>query len=64
MAHQGAIDHAALAADFQKLAHLALSASGPAEAMRRYGCDKPGALIHFDIKELGKFERIIHCITP
>jgi hypothetical protein len=42
----------------------ALCASGPAEAVRRYGCDKPGELIHFGIKELGKFERIVHCITP
>lgn len=35
----------------------------PAEPIRRYQRDKPGELIHIDIKKLGKFSRIGHRIT-
>ena len=35
----------------------------PAEPPRRYEYDKPGGLIHIDIKKLGRFERIGHRIT-
>jgi transposase InsO family protein len=40
-----------------------LSALEPAEPVRRYERDKPGELIHIDIKKLGKFNRIGHRIT-
>jgi transposase InsO family protein len=40
-----------------------LSALDPAEPVRRYERDRPGELIHIDIKKLGKFNRIGHRIT-
>jgi transposase InsO family protein len=40
-----------------------LSALEPAEPVRRYERDKPGELIHIDIKKLGKFNQIGHRIT-
>jgi transposase InsO family protein len=40
-----------------------LSALEPAEPVRRYQRDRPGELIHIDIKKLGKFNRIGHRIT-
>ena len=35
----------------------------PAEPVRRYQRDKPGELIHIDIKKLGRFSRVGHRIT-
>lgn len=35
----------------------------PAEPPRRYQRDKPGELIHIDIKKLGRFDRVGHRIT-
>ena len=40
-----------------------LSALEPAEPVRRYQRDRPGELIHIDIKKLGRFSRIGHRIT-
>jgi len=40
-----------------------LSALEPAEPVRRYERERPGELIHIDIKKLGKFDRIGHRIT-
>jgi transposase InsO family protein len=40
-----------------------LSALEPAEPIRRYERERPGELIHIDIKKLGKFNRIGHRIT-
>ena len=40
-----------------------LSALEPAQPPRRYQRDRPGELIHIDIKKLGKFNRIGHRIT-
>jgi transposase InsO family protein len=40
-----------------------LSALEPAAPPRRYERDRPGELIHIDIKKLGKFNRIGHRIT-
>ena len=40
-----------------------LKALEPAEPVRRYERDKPGELLHIDIKKLGRFERIGHRIT-
>ena len=39
-----------------------LSALEPAEPPRRYQRDRPGELIHIDIKKLGRFDRIGHRI--
>ncbi len=40
-----------------------LSALEPAEPVRRYERQRPGELIHIDIKKLGKFNHIGHRIT-
>jgi transposase InsO family protein len=40
-----------------------LKALDPAEPVRRYEREKPGELIHFDIKKLGKFNKTGHRIT-
>ena len=40
-----------------------LSALEPAEPVRRYERDKPGEMIHIDIKKLGRFNRVGHRIT-
>ena len=40
-----------------------LSALEPAEPVRRYERDKPGEMIHIDIKKLGRFNKIGHRIT-
>ena len=40
-----------------------LSALEPAEPPRRYEREKPGEMIHIDIKKLGKFNQIGHRIT-
>src|SRR5882757_7237279 len=40
-----------------------LSALEPAAPVRRYERERPGELIHIDIKKLGKFNRIGHRIT-
>jgi transposase InsO family protein len=40
-----------------------LSSLEPAEPVRRYERERPGELIHIDIKKLGKFTRIGHRIT-
>lgn len=40
-----------------------LSALEPAEPARRYERERPGEIIHIDIKKLGKFNQIGHRIT-
>jgi transposase InsO family protein len=40
-----------------------LAALEPAEPIRRYERERPGELIHIDIKKLGKFNRIGHRVT-
>ena len=40
-----------------------IAALEPAEPVRRYERDRPGELIHIDIKKLGRFERTGHRIT-
>jgi transposase InsO family protein len=40
-----------------------IAALEPAEPVRRYEREKPGELIHIDIKKLGRFERVGHRIT-
>jgi transposase InsO family protein len=40
-----------------------LAALEPAEPVRRYQRDRPGELIHIDIKKLGRFNKIGHRIT-
>jgi transposase len=40
-----------------------LSALDPAEPPRRYERERPGEMIHIDIKKLGKFDQVGHRIT-
>src|SRR3974390_1276956 len=40
-----------------------IGAIEPVEPVRRYERDKPGEMIHIDIKKLGRFNRIGHRIT-
>src|ERR1700737_1192785 len=40
-----------------------ISALEPAEPVRRYEREKPGEIIHIDIKKLGRFEQVGHRIT-
>ena len=40
-----------------------LKALDPVEPVRRYERDRPGELIHMDIKKLGRFNRVGHRIT-
>ena len=47
----------------RKLGLNRLSALEPAEPPRRYQRDRPGELIHIDIKKLGKFNRAGHRAT-
>jgi transposase-like protein len=47
----------------ERLGLSKLSALEPAEPSRRYEREQPGELIHLDIKKLGKFNQIGHCIT-
>ena len=47
----------------QRLGLNKLSALEPAQPPRRYEREKPGEMIHIDIKKLGKFNHIGHRIT-
>ena len=47
----------------KKLGLNRLSALEPAEPPRRYQRERPGELIHIDIKKLGKFNRAGHRVT-
>lgn len=47
----------------QRLGLNRLSALEPAEPIRRYERERPGEIIHIDIKKLGKFNRVGHRIT-
>ena len=47
----------------RRLGLNSLKALEPAEPVRRYQRDKPGELLHIDIKKLGRFERPGHRVT-
>lgn len=47
----------------QRLGLNRIAALEPAEPVRRYECERPGELIHIDIKKLGRFDRTGHRIT-
>src|SRR5919201_3971319 len=53
-----AISPATVSRILRRLGLNRLSALEPAEPARRYERDKPGELIHIDIKKLGKFNEI------
>jgi transposase InsO family protein len=58
-----AISPATVSRILRRLGLNRLSALEPAEPVRRYEREKPGELIHIDIKKLGKFNQIGHRIT-
>jgi transposase InsO family protein len=63
IAKQLVISPATVSRILRRLGLNRLSALEPAEPVRRYEREKPGELIHIDIKKLGKFNQIGHRIT-
>jgi transposase InsO family protein len=63
IARQLAIAPATVSRILRRLGINRLSALEPAEPVRRYERERPGELIHIDIKKLGKFNQIGHRIT-
>src|SRR5438874_8865218 len=63
IARQLAISEATVSRILRRRGLNKLSALEPAEPLRRYERERPGELIHIDIKKLGKFNQIGHRIT-
>jgi transposase InsO family protein len=63
IAAEVAVSPATVSRVLKRLGLNKLSALEPAEPPRRYERDRPGELIHIDIKKLGKFDQIGHRIT-
>lgn len=63
IASQLAISAASVSRILRRRGLNRLSALEPAEPARRYERERPGELIHIDIKKLGKFNQIGHRIT-
>jgi transposase InsO family protein len=57
------ISPATVSRTLKRLGLNRLSALEPAEPVRRYEREKPGEMIHIDIKKLGKFNQIGHRIS-
>src|SRR5499427_4304089 len=57
------VSQATVSRTLKRLGLNKLSALQPAEPVRRYERERPGELIHIDIKKLGKFNRTGHRIT-
>jgi transposase InsO family protein len=58
-----AISPASVSRVLQRLGLNKLRALEPAEPVRRYQRERPGELLHIDIKKLGRFDRVGHRIT-
>jgi transposase InsO family protein len=63
IAAQVGVSQATVSRVLRRLGLNKLSALDPAEPARRYERERPGELIHIDIKKLGKFNRVGHRIT-
>jgi transposase InsO family protein len=63
IAAQTAVSPATVSRVLKRLGLNRLGALEPADPPRRYQRERPGELIHIDIKKLGKFNRIGHRIT-
>ena len=63
IAAEVAVSPATVSRVLRRLGLNRLSALEPAQPVRRYERQRPGELIHIDIKKLGKFDRIGHRIT-
>ena len=57
------VSPATVSRTLKRLGLSKLSALEPAEPPRRYQRERPGEMIHIDIKKLGKFDQIGHRIT-
>ncbi len=57
------VSAATVSRTLKRLGLSKLSALEPAEPPRRYERERPGEMIHIDIKKLGKFDQIGHRIT-
>jgi transposase InsO family protein len=57
------ISPASVSRVLQRLGLNKLRALEPAEPVRRYQRERPGDLLHIDIKKLGRFDRVGHRIT-
>jgi hypothetical protein len=57
------VSEATVSRILRRLGFNKLSAVEPAEPVRRYEREKPGELIHLDIKKLGKIGSLGHRIT-
>ncbi len=63
IAHQLGVSPATVSRILRRRGLSKLSSLEPAEPVRRYERERPGDLIHIDIKKLGKFNQIGHRIT-
>lgn len=63
IALEAGISPATVSRILRRLGLNRLASLEPAEPIRRYERERPGELIHIDIKKLGKFNRIGHRIT-
>ena len=63
IAHQLAVSPATVSRILRRRGLNKLSALEPAEPLRRYERERPGELVHIDIKKLGRFNQIGHRIT-
>ena len=63
IAQETGVSPATVSRVLKRLGLNCLSALEPAEPVRRYERERPGELIHLDIKKLGRFKRIGHRIT-
>jgi transposase InsO family protein len=63
IAAQVGVSRATVSRTLRRLGLNRLSALDPVEPVRRYERQRPGELIHIDIKKLGRFNRIGHRIT-
>ena len=63
IADETGVSRATVSRVLKRLGLNRLSALEPAQPPRRYQRERPGELIHIDIKKLGKFNRIGHRIT-
>jgi transposase InsO family protein len=63
IAREAGVSKATVSRILRRLGLNRLQALEPAEPIRRYERERPGELIHIDIKKLGKFDRAGHRVT-
>jgi transposase InsO family protein len=63
IARETGVSPATVSRVLRRLGLSRLKSLEPAEPVRRYERERPGELLHIDIKKLGRFERVGHRIT-